>query len=181
MRNFSSLAMIMDALEAWVVRDLFLTFEELAATDQRLLAELKEFHRSEQSYREAINSGHPCVPRLGERTGCSGTSQYLHGNSSDLHLHDLEKALPKCTSRNAPAPINFTACNTFSTHMHKIIKSRVPDLDAMHAPETIAYLKGHLRNIEINHSALGQSSNKHTRKEDKIRKARLKELHSLGF
>jgi RasGEF domain len=67
MRNFSSTAAIIVALESEPIRCLSATFGQLEARDRKLLSKLSKFVKSEPAYRKALNlSEDPCVPRFGK-------------------------------------------------------------------------------------------------------------------
>jgi hypothetical protein len=67
MRNYSSTAAIMAALEWEHIQCLSETLEELEARDQKLLSKLSRFVNSEPAYRKALDSSEdPCVPHLGK-------------------------------------------------------------------------------------------------------------------
>jgi hypothetical protein len=66
MRNFSSAAAIIVALESQPIQRLYETLAELEAEDRKLLSKLSESVKPEQAYRKALNSSEdPCIPRLG--------------------------------------------------------------------------------------------------------------------
>jgi hypothetical protein len=67
MRNYSSTAAIIVALESESIRCLYETLAELEAQDEKLLSKLSKFVKSEKAYRKALNSSKdPCIPRLGK-------------------------------------------------------------------------------------------------------------------
>jgi len=67
MRNFSSTAAIILALESEEIRGLSMTRAELQTKDQTLLTKLTSFVKSERAYRTVLNSSdNPCVPYLGK-------------------------------------------------------------------------------------------------------------------
>jgi hypothetical protein len=66
MRNFSSTAAIVVALESEFVQCLPETLAELESQDKMLLAKLSSFVKSESAYRTALDSSADhCIPRLG--------------------------------------------------------------------------------------------------------------------
>ena len=67
MRNFSSAAAIVIALESEAIQCLAETLRELATQDKTLLGSLSTLVKSKQAYFTALGSlEDPCVPRLGE-------------------------------------------------------------------------------------------------------------------
>jgi hypothetical protein len=67
MRNYSSAAAIIAALESEPIQCLYETLAELETRDHKLLSRLSKFVKSEAAYRKALNSSKdPCIPRLGK-------------------------------------------------------------------------------------------------------------------
>jgi hypothetical protein len=67
MRNYSSTAAIIVALESESIQCLHETLAELEVQDHKLLSRLSKFVKSEEAYRKALNSSEdPCIPRLGK-------------------------------------------------------------------------------------------------------------------
>ena len=67
MRNFSSMAAIIVALESEPIQCLVETLRKLETADKKLLERLSYFVKSEQEYFNALRSpDHPYIPRLGE-------------------------------------------------------------------------------------------------------------------
>jgi hypothetical protein len=67
MRNFSSMAAIVVALESEPIQCLLETLRELETQDRKLLAKLSSLVRSESACAALNSSDDPCVPRLGEQ------------------------------------------------------------------------------------------------------------------
>ena len=79
MRNFSSTAAIIVALESEVIQCLSETHRELETQDKALLGRLSDFAKSKEAYIAALRSPEdPCVPRLGEGYTFSPKLKYSH-------------------------------------------------------------------------------------------------------
>jgi len=129
MRNFSSTAAIIVALESEPIQCLAETLKELETRDKVLLKKLRGFSKSKEEYFTTIRSSEdPYVPRL------------------DFHLHGLNTILPSCLP-NGEKMVNIMGCIELAPRMRDLTKFRIPSVAA--EPETWAYLLKQLEGVEV--------------------------------
>ncbi|KAL0947206.1 hypothetical protein HGRIS_013323 [Hohenbuehelia grisea] len=180
MRNFTSMAAVMRALQSDVITRLKVTMEELSPPARNLLEQLKKrLHPGDDAsylgYRQALNeptshaARNACIPWL------------------QLHLQDLDLVF----RHNRPVTfidgrplINFERYSRFTAKLKEILYCKPPDVERFRSQGQLAYLENQLRKIELSDDAehaLEEKSRAHETEERRIRRLRLRERDNLGF